>query len=51
MFGDECQIRTTTWRVHRLTMRVAAVLEPLRWRLGSQLLVDDLAFGRGVVST
>ena len=24
--------------------------QPLRWRLGAQLLVDDLVFGRGVVS-
>ena len=37
--------------VYRLKMLVAAVLELLRWRLGSQLLVDDLVFGRGVVST
>ena len=32
-------------------MHVTAVLELSRWRLGAQLLVDDLAFGRGVVST
>ena len=34
----------------RLTIGVVAVLDTLRWRLGAQLLVDDLAFGRGVVS-
>ena len=44
-------LRTTTPRGYRLTICVVAVLQPLRWRLGAQLFVDDLAFGRGVVST
>ena len=34
----------------RLTICPVAVQQPLRQRLGAQLFVDDLAFGRGVVS-
>ena len=37
-------------RVHRQTMHVVAVFRRLREQLAAQLLVDDLAFGRGVVS-
>ena len=43
-------MRTSMFRVHRLTMRVAVVFQHLREQLAAQLLVDDLAFSRGVVS-
>ena len=48
--GDENATRTTMLRCYRLSIAVVAVLQPLRWRLGAQLFVDDLASGRGVVS-